>query len=117
MNPYASNLGSRDPLTVISATAARLSDLLAKLGTQGAERPRVAGKWNTRQILAHLADCEVAFAFRIRQTLAEPKHVMQPFDQDAWSQPYAAYDAATALKTFSALRDWNVKLIKSLPPE
>jgi uncharacterized damage-inducible protein DinB len=117
MNPYASFLGDRDPLAVISSTAGRLNDLLAKLGPHGVERSLAPGKWSVRQILAHLADCEVAFAFRIRQTLAEPNHVMQPFDQDAWSSTYTAYDAAAALQVFSALRDWNLKLVRSLPAE
>ena len=27
----------------------------------------------------------MAFGFRLRQALAEPSHVIQPFDQDAWA--------------------------------
>ena len=30
-----------------------------------AERPRAPGKWNARQILCHLADVELVFAFRV----------------------------------------------------
>ncbi|MGA2724326.1 MAG: DinB family protein [Bryobacteraceae bacterium] len=33
----------------------------------GVERPRAPGKWNARQILCHLADVEIVFAFRLRQ--------------------------------------------------
>ena len=32
--------------------------------------PPPAGKWSAREIVAHLADCEMVFAFRLRQTLA-----------------------------------------------
>jgi hypothetical protein len=68
-------------------------------------------------ILCHLADAELAFAFRLRQTLAEPHHVIQPFDQDAWSSPYASLDARAALETFSVVRRWNVAFVNTVPKE
>ncbi len=116
-NPYASNLGGRDPLTVIAATGDQLQVLLEKLGKDGWERPWAPGKWNTREVLTHLADTEMVFAFRIRQTLAEPDHVIQPFDQTAWSHQYAAYDAASALNVFRTVRAWNLALLRTLPKE
>jgi hypothetical protein len=64
-----------------------------------------------------LADCEIVFAFRLRQTLAEPHHIIQPFDQDMWASSYAAYDAQSALAVFTTVRDFNVKLIDSLPAD
>src|SRR5277367_4763124 len=117
MNPYASFLGPRDPRLVIASTPARLSELLASLGADGANKSPAPGKWSVREILCHLADCEIVFAFRLRQTLAEPHHVIQPFDQDIWARNYAAYDAPAALAVFTAVRDFNTKLIASLPPE
>ena len=53
----------------------------------------------------------------LRQALAEPKHVIQPFDQDSWAAPYSHFEAATALATFTALRHWNCKLIATVPAE
>ncbi len=50
------------------------------------------GKWNAREIVCHLADTELVFAFRLRQAIAEPDHIVQPFDQDKWASNYAAYD-------------------------
>jgi uncharacterized damage-inducible protein DinB len=117
MNPYASSLGNRDPFAVIASTPEQFQILLSKLGKEGAERPWAAGKWTVREVLVHLADAEIAFAFRIRQALAEKDHVIQPFDQTAWSQNYAAYDAAAALNVFTAVRGWNVALLRSLPNE
>ena len=75
------------------------------------------GKWNAREIVCHLADCEVVFGYRLRQGLAEDFHVIQPFDQDAWASSYAAYDLAGALEAFGALRRWNVKFIAGQSPE
>src|SRR5438270_13242100 len=118
MNPYASYLGERDPLAVIAETPPRLSALFDKLGSAGAERSPAPGKWSARKILCHLADCEVAFGFRLRQGLAEPHHIIQPFDQDAWAAVYdaPALDVASALEAFISLRKWNIKLIESAPP-
>jgi hypothetical protein len=117
MNPYASFLGTREPLEVISSTAARLRQTLDSLGDVRADQSPAPGKWSVREILCHLADCEIVFAFRLRQTLAEPHHIIQPFDQDLWARNYAVYEAASALAVFSAVRDFNVKLIASLPPD
>ncbi len=117
MNPYASFLGSRDSRDVIASTPARLRELIDSLGASGTGKSPAPGKWSPREILCHLADCEIVFAYRLRQTLAEPHHVIQPFDQDAWAQNYAAYDAESALAVFRAVRDFNVKLIASLPAD
>jgi hypothetical protein len=54
---------------------------------------------------------------RLRQTIAETDHVIQPFDQDAWSEFYDRVDVAAALSVFSALRNWNVRFIESVPAD
>ena len=117
MNPYAGYLGDRDPLEVIAATAERLRSLLETLGTDGADRVPAPGKWSAREVLCHLADSEIVFAFRLRQALAEEHHVIQPFDQDKWAAQYARYDAKTAIALFSAVRAWNLTLIRGATPE
>ena len=117
MNPYASFLGSRDPRSVIASTSARLGEFLNTMGDIHAGQSPAPGKWSVREILCHLADCELVFAYRLRQTLAEPHHVIQPFDQDVWARKYSAYDAQSALAVFTAVRNFNVILIASLPRE
>jgi len=116
LNPYASNLGQQDPLQVIAATAANLNSIADRLGPAGLERGLAPGKWSARKILCHLADTEVAFAFRLRQAGAEPHHVIQPFDQDQWAANYDTLDAREALAIFQPLRQWNLKLIRSFSP-
>ena len=117
MNPYASHLGNRDAREVIAQTPQQLAALVKRLGPEGLERSIAPGKWPARAILCHLADGEVAFAFRLRQALAEPYHTIKPFDQDAWSKPYATLPAAAALEAFSAMRRWNLALLDTVPPE
>ena len=116
MNPYAGHMGNRTPLDVIAETPSRLGQLMEKIGPAHFEVSPAPGKWSARDIVAHLADAEVAFAFRLRQTLAEDHHVIQPFDQDLWAKSYPECDAELALAALSALRAWNVALIRSVKP-
>ena len=116
-NPYSKYLGDQDPLQVIAKTPERVRNLFGQLGPQGQEKTYAPGKWSAREIICHLADCEVAFAFRLRQTLAEPNHVIQPFDQELWAKHYPSLDGAAALSAFVALRAWNQALLKTISPE
>jgi uncharacterized damage-inducible protein DinB len=116
MNPYASHMGDQSPLDVISETPRRLAQLVETIGAGRLETPPAPGKWSARDILAHLADGEVAFGFRLRQTLAEDHHVIQPFDQDLWAKSYPSCDTQLALAALSALRAWNLALIQSVKP-
>ena len=117
MIPYAAHLAGQDPVRVLSATVPRIRELSELIGTTRIDQPIAPGKWSPRQILIHLTDCELAFGFRYRQTLALENHAVQPFDQDAWAKTYGAYDAHQALETFAALRNWNLALFGSLTPE
>ena len=58
----------------------------------------------------------MAFAFRLRQALAEDHHVIQPFDQEKWASTYMGYKADAALGVFSAARAWNIELIRAAIP-
>ena len=117
MNPYASQLGNQDPILVLTETGSRLHQLAHGIGATRIEQPAAPGKWSPREIFIHLADCEIAFAFRYRQALGEKDHTVQPFDQDLWAKSFAAYDAQQALQTFAMVRNWNLALIRSLTPE
>jgi uncharacterized damage-inducible protein DinB len=117
LNPYGEQLGSSNAIDVIAATPAQLKKFYETLGSPRMKESLAPGKWTARQILCHLADCEVVFAYRLRQTLAEGHHTIQPFDQDQWANLYAAYEAQEALALFSAARQWNVKLARVASPE
>jgi hypothetical protein len=112
LNPYASFLDSQDPIPVLSRTAERIRTLTAGLtGAQINTRP-APRKWSLCEIAAHLADCEIVFSFRLRQTLApspdQPHTIIQPFDQDAWAKRYSVYQFEPALALFQAARNWNL---------
>jgi hypothetical protein len=116
-NPYAAQLGSQDARAVLASTPGLIHQAVCALTPEQIEAPIAPGKWSPREIVAHLADCELAFSFRLRQTLAAPADepaLLQPFDQTAWSQRYVAYDMPSALELFRAARGWNLKLIGTL---
>jgi hypothetical protein len=115
VNPYEAQLANADPLAEISSAPERMRELLARLGNDGVQRPWAPGKWTAAQIICHLADVEVAFAFRIRQALAEDRHVIQPFDETAWSKPYVSLDPRAAAESYLAVRRWNLALLETLP--
>ncbi|MGH9519971.1 MAG: DinB family protein [Terriglobales bacterium] len=117
LNPYAGALAGRDPLALLPQGPAALETALALLGARRVEQPIAPGKWSPRQIACHLADCEIAFSFRLRQALAEDGHLIQPFDQDLWARPYGAsgaLTAAAALQAYRGLRAWNVALLSTV---
>ena len=116
LNPYAKFLGAQDPLAVLRETHNRLHNLVRAIGHDRLTESPAPGKWSARDILCHLADCETVFAFRLRQTLAEDHHIVQPFDQDKWAATYASIPATDAIVTFAALRRWNLLLIESALP-
>ena len=116
-NPYAPYMAGLDPLAVTRATPVRLESLLQSSAPDKLTMAPSPGKWSVRDILCHLADSEIVFAFRLRQALAEDHHVIQPFDQDRWAANYAHYDARMALATFSTVRQWNLAFIGGLKPE
>jgi hypothetical protein len=117
LNPYAGFVDGRDPHTVIAETAGKLKSVANVIGAAGLDKSPAPGKWTPHEILCHLADTELAFGFRLRQTLAEPNHVVQPFDQELWAKPYSAIPAQAALDAFAALRAWNLILLGTVAPE
>ena len=111
LNPYAKFLAGRDPIAIVAATPAQLATLAQSLPPEQLALRVPQGKWNAREIVAHLADCELVFSFRLRQTLADEHPTLQPFDQDRWAARYANCDMASALSLFGAARTWNLLLL------
>lgn len=75
------------------------------------------GKWSIRQIIAHLADCELVYGHRMRQIVAEENPTLMAFDQDAWARnlDYAHRKPKQSLESFRRMRAENYELLKELP--
>jgi hypothetical protein len=110
-------LGDRNPVESMEATARRVEQAARRLGESGLSRSYGPGKWTGKQILAHLADAELAIGFRIRQVLAEADHRIQGFDEATWARRYEDVDMEAALGSFLAVRRWNLALLRRLGRE
>lgn len=112
MNPYAYALEGMDPVAVMATGPERLAEMVGRLTPEQVEARPAPGKWNVREVVAHLADCEIAFGFRLRQGLAGVS--IQPFEQDDWAKMYGVYTLEAGMATYTALRAWNVAFIERL---
>ena len=116
LNPYDGFLDGRAPQVILGSTPGALAAALAAFGPEKVAEPPAPGKWSPAEIVCHLADCELVFAFRLRQTLAEDAPIIQPFDQDKWAATYHGISATFAFEVFAALRGWNMHLINASLP-
>jgi uncharacterized damage-inducible protein DinB len=117
LNPYEKFLDGRPIQDILAATPATLGALIETIGLARATTPPAPGKWNASEIVSHLADCELVFAFRLRQTLAEDNHTIQPFDQEKWAATYPSIPVTQALEVFGATRGWNLQLLRTVMPQ
>jgi len=115
--PYVGLLEGREAAQVIAETPMRLGLILDGLSTAEIEARPAAGKWSVREIIAHLADTEIAWGWRLRQVYSEKHSTLQPFDQDGWARMNDAYSFELAWATFKALRAWNLAFIGGLTEE
>jgi DinB superfamily len=114
LNPYARFIAGRDPIEILESTYVQLAKLTDRLPEDQLALRSPSGKWSAREIVAHLADCELVFGFRLRQTLAEDHPTLQPFDQDRWASRYVNCDMDSALRLFAATRGWNLLLVNGV---
>lgn len=103
-------------LATLRRTAAALSRLLSGRSRRALSRRPSAGEWAVNEVVSHLADAEIALAFRIRKVASEPRSKMISWDQEAWASAlaYRRSDARVALATFAAVRQANLATVKNL---
>jgi hypothetical protein len=109
--------GDKDPLRLQQAAPARLASLVKGRTRKQLTRKPAPDKWSIAEIMAHLADAEVAIAWRIRQVLASNAIPIQAYDQDLWATTfdYAHRDPRQSLAAYCALREANLTVLKSVP--
>ena len=75
-------------------------------------------KWCILEVLGHLADIEVVYAYRIRQMLADKKPVIAPMDGDDWARNlgYIETPPAELVALYGLNRHSNLRLLRRLKP-
>jgi len=113
-NPYASDLGSREPLEALADTPPHIRELMDGWSEAQFERSYAPGKWTVRQVLIHLAQTELALTTRARFALTQPGYTAQAFSQDDWMPIDAGASARAALDAYTSLRRLNLEMWKAL---
>jgi hypothetical protein len=116
-NPYAADLGNRDPLEALGETPERIRQLVQSWPAERLERSYAPGKWSARQVIIHLAQTEMALTTRVRFALSQAGYEAQAFHQDDWAPIDAALDARTALDAYLAMRKMNLVMFRSADRE
>jgi uncharacterized damage-inducible protein DinB len=112
-------LGDREPISVLRETPSALPRAIAGLSMQQLREPERAGKWSIVQILQHLADSEMVWAWRVRLILAQDRPPLTGYDQDRWAERlrYDQADVLDALELFDVVRGANLRLAERASPE
>lgn len=115
----ATYVEGEDPLTIQRQTAAKLSALIAGLSVQQLTSRPTAEKWSIVEILAHLAEDELATSWRYRQMIERDGVPLAGFDQELWAKlgTYRIWGCDEAIELFRLLRKANLRMLDSLSPE
>jgi len=107
----------KDPIRIQQETAKQLQKLIKPLSKKRLSQRPEPDKWSIAEILAHLADAELAGGWRMRLIAGHDGVPVQAFDQDIWAKTfdYANRDPKESLQTFRVLRENNLRMLKSLP--
>jgi hypothetical protein len=114
-----SNVEGKEPLAIQAATSKKLGKLIEGVPTSKLRKRPTPDKWSVSEIVAHLADVEVAVGFRMRLILGAPGTPVAAFDQDSWvlALHYEKRDPRKSVEQFRVAREANLALLKSLKPE
>ncbi|HVO60389.1 MAG TPA: DinB family protein [Terriglobales bacterium] len=109
----------KEPLILQRNTPEVLAALITnRSAEQLTNRPR-ADKWSVGEILAHLAEDEIATAWRYRQMIEHSGLDLTDFDQEMWARlgDYPSRAPQDSLELFRLLRLANLQFLQQLTPE
>jgi hypothetical protein len=106
----------QEPIKVQSATTKKLDRLINGVSTAKLRKRPAPDKWSVAEILAHLADVEIAVGWRMRSILGAPGTPVQAYDQNAWvtTGHYDKRDPRKSIELRRVVREANLALLKSL---
>lgn len=116
---FASYVAGKDPLAMQADAPAILSRLIEGVADDEVRRRPAPAKWSVVEIIAHLADDELATTWRYHQMIEHSGEKLWSFDQDHWSElgSYGLRDTKEALDLFRLLRQANLRMLARLSRE
>lgn len=117
-NRIRDHVHGKDPIELQSRAPAILAELVAKTPDSELVRRPGEGKWSISEILAHLADDEIATTWRYRQMIEHSGIHLSGFDQDLWAEmgDYAGRLPHDSLTLFRLLRESNLRFLQKISP-
>ncbi len=112
-------LGDHDPFEVQAATPDALRRAVTGLSEARLRQPEGPGRWSVMAVVAHLADSEMAYGFRLRMIVAHDRPNLQGYDQDRWAQRlrYNDADLEAELERFAVQRQASLRFYRALKEE
>jgi hypothetical protein len=108
-----------DPLQAQRHSVESLATLIATASHEQLTNRSAENKWSPAEILAHLAEDELATGWRYRQMVEHSGTDLAGFDQDLWAQlgNYRARSPQESLELFRLLRLANLQFLEGLTAE
>jgi hypothetical protein len=106
-----------DPMSILASTPSRIREFID--GRAPEVLHHAPGRWSIAQIVSHLSDAEIVFAYRVRMILSEPGGPIAAYDQEKWSaaQHAETSDPHASLALMTAIRESTIRLLRGLNDE
>ena len=110
-------LGDREARPLLAAAPAEFRDLVAAVPDGRLRQPESPGRWSVGQVLAHMVDSDLVWAWRLRMILAHERPSLGGYDQDVWARRlhYEKADSRASLDQFGQVRSINLALLDRVP--
>ena len=97
----------------------KLRDAVAGMTDDQLGAKPVPGKWSTRQVICHIADCEIVYADRMKRVIVEENPTMSNLDPNAFATELAYHqrELEEELQLIEAIRRHMSWILRSLEPD
>lgn len=96
----------------------KLREAVAGMTDDQLDAKPVPGKWSTRQVICHVADCEAAYAERMKRVIVEQNPPMLRLDPDAFAAglAYEQRNVEDELQLVEAIRRQAARILQAVDP-
>lgn len=117
INRLFSYVSGRDPIPLMQQAITELEHFAKESKSGSIKTP--PGKWSMNELLAHFAEGELVYSYRIRAIARTNGCPIQGYEQDVWvaDAEYLKKDPDMAFRLYRTLRLANIAFLKSLKPE
>jgi hypothetical protein len=113
--PYLSSLPADDIIESLLYTSEDTLKLFGNLDEELANFAYAPGKWTTKQVLRHVIDCELIFAYRALRFARFDQTKLNAFDENAYisGAGILKQDLSEMLKEYDLLRKMNISMFNT----